>query len=107
MNLSVTQRPRARLDLLEQFVYFGEQADVDVGERYFEAFDKTCALLVQHPHAGKPYDAGVSRLARLRRFPVKDFESYIIFYIPRRSGIEIVRVLHAARDIETVLAEES
>jgi len=95
------------LDLLEQFVYFGEQGSVEVAERYFEAFDKTCALLMQHPHAGKPYDAGVSRLARLRRFLVKDFENYLIFYIPRRSGIEIVRVLHAARDVGGVLAEES
>jgi hypothetical protein len=27
---AVTQRPRARLDLLEQFVYFGEQASVQL-----------------------------------------------------------------------------
>ena len=33
MILSVTQRPRARLDLLEQFVYFGEQAGVGLAER--------------------------------------------------------------------------
>ena len=26
MMQSVTQRPRARIDLLEQFVYFGEEA---------------------------------------------------------------------------------
>ena len=26
MSSPVTQRPRARLDLLEQFVYFGEEA---------------------------------------------------------------------------------
>ena len=32
---AVTQRPRARLDLLEQFVYFGEQASVELAERYF------------------------------------------------------------------------
>lgn len=107
MTSSVTQRPRARLDLLEQFVYFGEQASVDVGERYFEAFDKTCAMLLHQPQAGMLYDAGVSRLARLRRFPVKGFENYLIFYIPRRDGIEIVRVLHRARDIGEILSEES
>ena len=37
----VTQRPRARLDLLEQFVYFGEQASVEVAERYLAAVDAT------------------------------------------------------------------
>ena len=35
MTPPVTQRPRARLDLLEQFVYFGEHADVELAERYF------------------------------------------------------------------------
>jgi plasmid stabilization system protein ParE len=42
----VTQRPRARLDLLEQFVYFGEQANVELAERYFAAVDETCRQLV-------------------------------------------------------------
>lgn len=28
-----TQRPRARVDTLEQFVYFGEQAPVESAER--------------------------------------------------------------------------
>jgi toxin ParE1/3/4 len=107
MRPSVTQRPRARLDLLEQFVYFGEQANVDVAERYFEAFDKTCALLVQQPQAGKPFETGINRLARLRHFPVKGFENHLIFYIPRRNGIEVVRVIHGARDIESVLNGES
>jgi hypothetical protein len=43
----------------------------------------------------------------LRRFPVKDFENYMIFDIPRHNGIEIVRALHAASNITSVLAEES
>jgi hypothetical protein len=45
----VTQRPRARLDLLEQFVYFGEQANVELAERYFASVDETCLQLVKHP----------------------------------------------------------
>ena len=31
---------------------------------------------------------------------------YVIFYLPLPSGIEIVRVLHGARDIESVLRDE-
>jgi plasmid stabilization system protein ParE len=55
----VTQRPRARLDLLEQFVYFGEQAGVDLAERYFAAVDATCLQLLDHPQSGILYDSGV------------------------------------------------
>jgi hypothetical protein len=35
MNLSVTLRPRARLDILEQFLYLADHATVEVAERYF------------------------------------------------------------------------
>src|SRR5438309_269259 len=41
--LLVTQRPRARLDLLEQFVYFGEHGGVELAERYLSAVETTCA----------------------------------------------------------------
>ena len=51
----VTQRPRARLDLLDQFVYLGEKASVEVAERYFMAVGETCAFLVTQPQSGTPY----------------------------------------------------
>ena len=37
MNGPVTHRSRARLDLLERFVYFGAEASVELAERYFAA----------------------------------------------------------------------
>jgi toxin ParE1/3/4 len=42
----------------------------------------------------------------MRRFRVKEFENYLIFYLSRENGIEVIRVLHAARDIDSILAEE-
>ena len=54
MTEPVTQRPRARLDLLEQFVYLGEQAGVGVAERYFAAVEETCALLAWISHRQNP-----------------------------------------------------
>jgi plasmid stabilization system protein ParE len=46
MISAVTQRPRARLDLLEKFVHFGEQDGVELAERYIAAVDATCLRLV-------------------------------------------------------------
>jgi toxin ParE1/3/4 len=102
----VTQRPRARLDLLEQFVYFGEQAGVELAERYFAAIDETCLQLVKHPHSGTLYDSGIARLAGMRRVPVKGFANYLVFYRPHENGIDVIRVLHGARDIDTLFAQE-
>jgi toxin ParE1/3/4 len=103
---AVTQRPRARLDLLEQFVYFGEQASVELAERYFAAVDQTCLQLLKHPQSGTLYDSGIARLEGMRWFPVSRFDNYLIFYLPHENGVDVIRVLHGARDIDRLFAEE-
>jgi hypothetical protein len=35
---------------------------------------------------------------------VEGFRKYLIFYIPRDYGIEVVRVLYGPRDLETLFA---
>jgi len=102
MIQSVTQRPGARIDLLEQFVYFGAEESIDLAERYFAAVDETCAILLKQPHIGGPYDSSIPELAGMRRIPVKGFGNYLIFYPPHSGGIDIVRVIHGARDIENL-----
>ncbi len=102
----VTQRSRARLDLLKQFVYLGEQAGVELAERYLAAVEATCRQLVRQPQSGVLHNSGVAGLKGLRRFPVEGFENYLVFYLPHPNGIEVIRVLHAARDIDNLFAQE-
>lgn len=106
MTHAVTVRPRARLDLLEQFVYFGERAGIGVAERYLAAVNDTCFRLASHPETGRLYDCGIAHLEGLRRAAVKGFETYLIFYMTVSSGIDIIRVLHGARDIATIFAAD-
>ena len=40
----------------------------------------------------------------LRSFP---FGRYVIFYEPIEDGIDVVRVLHSARDIDAVFGEDA
>lgn len=42
--------------------------------------------------------------AELRSFP---FGRYVIFYEPIEDGIDVVRVLHSARDIDAVFGEDA
>jgi toxin ParE1/3/4 len=106
MILPVTQRPRARLDLLEQFIYFSERDSENLAERYLAAVEATCLQLVDHPHSGVLYHSGIAGLKGLRRLPVKGFENYLLFYLPHRNGIDVIRVLHGARDIDSLFAQE-
>jgi hypothetical protein len=41
----------------------------------------------------------------LRMLRVPKFEKYLIFYRPVPEGTEIIRVLHAARDISSIFGE--
>jgi len=45
--------------------------------------------------------------AGLRVWPIKAFENYLIFYQPTDAGIDVVRVIHAARDIEALFSDPS
>jgi toxin ParE1/3/4 len=38
---------------------------------------------------------------------VRGFENYVIFYRTVEQGVEIVRVLHAARDIAAIFEDET
>jgi toxin ParE1/3/4 len=43
----------------------------------------------------------------IRAFPVAGFKSILVFYRTREDVLEIVRVLHGARDLEALFRKES
>ena len=103
----MTFRPRARRDLLEQTLYLIEQASPRVAERYLDAVRMTCETLAGRPLSGRRLSTNIARLKELRRFPVhRPFQKYLIFYQPAVAGIDVVRILQGARDIEKILAYE-
>jgi toxin ParE1/3/4 len=55
------------------------------------------------PAAGSPWESADPALAGVRYWPVRGFRHYIIFYRAVRRGIEVIRVLHAAQDVEQIL----
>jgi toxin ParE1/3/4 len=59
--------------------------------------------LAEMPAMGTRYDPLDPRLAGLRRFRVRGFENYLIFYLPIEAGIEVVRILHAAETLSEFL----
>lgn len=83
----------AEQDLENLWAYLGERNDLAADRQVAKLLDK-------FPMLAKFPTMGVSRdrlLEGLRSFPVKP---YIIFYILIPDGIEILRIIHQARDIE-------
>jgi toxin ParE1/3/4 len=55
------------------------------------------------PGIGSVFVNSNNRLQNLRKRSVKDFRKYLIFYIDRDEVVEIVRILYATRDINSIL----
>lgn len=98
MDRRILIRPRASVDLDEQFAY--------IAEDNFDAARQTFSQLAQLPSIGSIYEVKNPRLVGLRKWSVKGFNKHLIFYLDRNDCIEIVRIIHAARDVLEVLAEE-
>ncbi|MBE9234406.1 type II toxin-antitoxin system RelE/ParE family toxin [Cuspidothrix issatschenkoi LEGE 03284] len=105
MTRRIIIRPKASADLDEQFAYIA-QSNFDAALSFFDATRQTFSQIAQLPGIGSVYDIGNPRLAGLRKWQVKGFEKYLIFYSEGDEYIEIVRLIYAARDISQILAEE-
>lgn len=104
MRRRLRRHPRALSDVEESAVHFGSDNPA-VALRFLEAVEATLRLLVEHPELGHARTFERSGLAGLRSFPVKGFGSHLVFYRPTRQGIEVLRVLHGARDLGALFDE--
>ncbi len=69
------------------------QDDKQAADRLLGRFDRMFRTISTQPHLGK----AVEELApNLRFIPIG---SYLVFYRPMEDGVEIVRLLHGAREI--------
>lgn len=84
-------------DDLEDIWEYVAQNDPDAANKLIKAITGKFKLLRDHPQIGREENR---LLGTLRSFPVS---SYIIFYKPFDNGVEILRILHKARDIEKIL----
>jgi toxin ParE1/3/4 len=105
MTKRIVIKPRASQDIDEHFAYIA-QNNSDAALRFFDAVRQTFARLAQMSQMGRPYLVANPRLDGLRKWSVKGFEKHLIFYLSFDGYIEIVRILHAARDIEAILEQD-
>jgi toxin ParE1/3/4 len=91
--------PAADRDVDEHFLYTGERSH-DAAVRLLHALDASLERLATMPELGQRQEFGRKGLAGLRVWQIQGFENYLIFYRPIEHGIEVLRLLHAARDID-------
>ncbi|MGH1397038.1 MAG: type II toxin-antitoxin system RelE/ParE family toxin [Trichormus sp.] len=106
MTKRIVIKPQASLDIDEHFAYIS-QDNLDTALQFFDSARETFAQLSRMSGVGSLYLSENPRLQGLRKWTVKGFKKYLIFYFERDKNIEIVRVLYAGRDIERILEQQS
>jgi toxin ParE1/3/4 len=74
--------------------------NIDAADRFLEAAYGTFQELARMPLMGRARHFPQAQLQHLRSFLIKDFEKFLIFYLPLPDGIEVLHVIHGARDLE-------
>ncbi len=105
MTLRIIKREKAKHDLIELADFIAHD-NLDAAYRFITASENAFQLLSQTPGAGAPQDFRNPVLQGLRMWPIRGFEKHLVFYREIPDGLEIVRILHASRDIEALFTEE-
>lgn len=95
----VNRRPLAAADILDIWDYIAEDS-LEQADRWVDKLNEKFELLAIQPMIGRARD---ELATGLRSFP---FGRYVIFYLPTYNGIDVVRVLHSARDVDAASIDE-
>ena len=102
----VRKREAAKRDLIAQWLWYAENANIETADRFLSAADSTAMMLAGQPESGIQIFVRKPELQGIRRFPVTDgFEKILLFYFPLQDGIDLVRVVHGNRDLERLFGE--
>lgn len=72
----------------------------EAADRFFAAAQAAFELLERHPRAGRLRSFS---LAGVRSWPIRDFQNYLVFYLPTAAEVQILAVVHGARDLPPVI----
>jgi len=96
--LAIVLTPRANADLGEIWMFIAADNPVQADD-FIDLIDAKLQNLSRQPGLGRRREELV---AGLRSFPVG---RYVIFYLQVQDCLQIVRILHGARDLDAVFAD--
>jgi plasmid stabilization system protein ParE len=92
--------PRARDDVFDIWSFIARD-NLEAADRVEEAIYQACELLSKTPLAGRVREDLTP--FPLRFWLVQPYATYFIVYDPEKLPLQIIRVLHTARNIPSVL----
>ena len=102
-------RASARRDLDDAAAWHAQQGGAALEVRFIAAAESTALLVREHPKAGsmRHADEVPDLPARLRFFPVKQFERYLLYYLDLPTRLEVLRVWNSGRGLAALMEEDA
>ncbi len=100
----LVKRPIVIQDLIDISTYISHE-NLDVGDRFIYAAEATFQLIAKSPGIGRFSGFTNPEVVQVRQYTVKGFPNYLVLYELTEDTIDIIRVLHGARNLESTLSE--
>lgn len=102
MARRILRRQKAAEDA-ESIADYIARDSLNTAVRFLENTESTLIELAKSKGTGSRFESDHLELANLRIRRVKGFPNHFIFFIELRDAIEVVRILHGARDLDAEL----
>lgn len=103
--MAIIRRDRFMADLRGIVVHL-ELDDLDVAARFIDRVEETVQFLERMPGIGDPAPFADPRYRGVRRSTVRKFRKHVIYYREIADGVELLRLLHGARDFRHIFGED-
>ena len=89
-------------DILEQAAWYQEQSGLKLARRWEQAVTSVLLRLAATPAAGAPCTFKADELRCVRRISIPRFPKHLVFYRLEKHEMVILRIVHGARDLESL-----
>jgi toxin ParE1/3/4 len=106
MTRTLIIRNRATQDVRQQANYILANGNTTAATYYLETVELTFEQLISVPGIGKIVRfLPDNQIGEIRQWRVKGFTDYLVFYRVDADVIEVLRILHGARDLPDILPQ--
>ena len=106
MTERITRSPLAEKDIADLAEYYRVEAGLTVALRFVVNAEAATQAIVAYPKIGATVGLTSDPDQDIRRWHIEGFPRVTVLYRPTASGINIIRVIDAARDFESIFQGE-
>ena len=95
--------PGANRDVEDHLDYF-DRIDPQLGERFLSGLAESTQRICATPGVGAPEPVG-QHFGEVRRWHVHGFRNWLVFYREVPGEIQVIRIIHGARELGPLLED--